>query len=55
MFTKKLTGLILAGLLMIGSAFAGDQYMIDKAHTRVGFAVKHMVLSTVRGDRKSVV
>ncbi|HDL17922.1 MAG TPA: polyisoprenoid-binding protein [Bacteroidetes bacterium] len=52
MFTKKLTGLILAGLLMIGSAFAGDQYMIDKAHTRVGFAVKHMVLSTVRGDFK---
>lgn len=52
MFVKKLTGIILSGLLMVSAVFAGDQYIIDKAHTKVGFAVKHMVLSTVRGDFK---
>lgn len=28
---------------------AGEEYQIDRAHSRVGFAVTHMLLTTVRG------
>jgi polyisoprenoid-binding protein YceI len=38
-------------ILAISSvAITADAYEIDKAHSRVGFAVKHMVISTVRGE-----
>lgn len=50
MMYKKLIGAVFAGLFLVSSAFAGDKYEIDKPHTRVGFAVKHMVISTVRGE-----
>ena len=32
--------------------FAGEKYEIDRAHTHIGFAVKHMLISTVRGNFK---
>ena len=47
---KKLVGAVFAGLLIVSSAFSADKYNIDKSHTRIGFAVKHMLLSTVRGE-----
>ncbi len=31
------------------AAFAGDVYHLDKAHTNIGFSVKHMVITTVPG------
>ena len=45
----KIFGLSLAILVATGSAFAADEYKIDPVHSRVGFAVKHMVVNTVHG------
>ncbi len=39
----------LAVLALCGSAWAADEYKIDPVHSRVGFAVKHMVVNTVHG------
>jgi polyisoprenoid-binding protein YceI len=39
----------LAVLALCGSAWAADEYKIDPVHSRVGFAVKHMVINTVHG------
>jgi|SRR5215472_2122656 len=36
-------------LTVAGSAWAADEYKIDPVHSTVGFAVKHMVVSTVHG------
>lgn len=36
-------------LTVVGSAWAADEYKIDPVHSTVGFAVKHMVVSTVHG------
>lgn len=38
--------------LTLSTAWALDEYTIDAAHTQVGFSVKHMVISTVRGNFK---
>lgn len=46
----KVVGLrLLAVLAVCGSAWAADEYKIDPVHSRVGFAVKHMVVNTVHG------
>jgi polyisoprenoid-binding protein YceI len=45
----KVVGLGLAILALCGSALAADEYKIDSVHSRVGFAVKHMVINTVHG------
>ncbi len=43
-----LTGV--AAALVIGSAArAADTYTVDPAHTRVGFSVRHLGISTVKG------
>lgn len=39
-----------AALFSAACARAADTYKIDPAHSRVGFAVTHMVINTVRGD-----
>ena len=39
----------LAVLALASSAWAADEYKIDPVHSRVGFAVKHMVINTVHG------
>ena len=41
-------------LLMAGSAQAADSYKIDPAHSAATFAVRHMVISTVRGSIPAV-
>lgn len=39
-----------AVVVLAGSAFAGTQeYKIDSVHSSVGFSVKHMLVSTVKG------
>jgi polyisoprenoid-binding protein YceI len=40
---------LLLSIFAAGSAFAADEYKIDPVHSRVGFAVKHMVVNTVHG------
>jgi polyisoprenoid-binding protein YceI len=34
------------------TAFAANTFVLDDTHTRIGFAVKHMVISSVQGDFK---
>ena len=43
---------MLASLLALAPVLtlAADTWTIDPAHSQVGFAVKHLVVSTVRGD-----
>jgi polyisoprenoid-binding protein YceI len=45
----KVAGLWLAVLALCGAAWAADDYNIDPVHSRVGFAVRHMAVSTVHG------
>ncbi len=33
-----------------GNAVAADKYVIDKVHSNIGFSVKHLMVSTVRGN-----
>ncbi len=41
---------ILTFLLAItGVSLAADEYLVDAAHTQIGFKVKHMVVTTVQG------
>ena len=40
---------MLGSLLTVGQSFAA-LYKIDNAHSQIGFAVKHLMVSTVRGD-----
>lgn len=49
---KRRTIWILAGLLLLpGLASAEtENFEIDKGHSRIGFGVKHMLVSTVRGE-----
>ena len=37
-------------LLVAGAAFGADKFDFDPMHTQIGFAVKHLVISTVRGQ-----
>ncbi len=39
-----------AGLLASSLAMAAQTYQLDRAHSRVNFAVKHLGVSTVRGE-----
>ena len=49
MQTKILLGLTAAAVLLLPGARADDHYNIDPAHTRVGFSVRHMGISNVKG------
>ncbi|MCB0309095.1 MAG: polyisoprenoid-binding protein [Bdellovibrionales bacterium] len=42
-------GITLSTLLFAGAAF-GAQYKIDASHSNIGFKVKHLAISTVRGN-----
>ena len=50
MFQRILFSTALIGLMFFGSAFAADKYEIDQAHSYVGFSVRHMVISNVKGN-----
>ncbi len=43
---------VLAGSFVLGSplAFCAETYQIDAVHSRIGFAVKHMMVSTTKGE-----
>lgn len=40
---------IVAWLFAAGTAFSADKYVIDPAHSSIGFSVKHLGISKVRG------
>jgi len=44
--------LIIAALLVTGSAFAQTTWNIDKVHSKIGFSVVHMVVSETEGTFK---
>src|ERR1044071_7261222 len=46
---RKVFGLTLSFILSVGAALAADEFKIDPKHSSVGFAVTHMVVSTVHG------
>ena len=43
---------VVLGLLLASPALATQKYLIDPVHTYVGFAARHMMVSTVRGQFK---
>jgi polyisoprenoid-binding protein YceI len=45
---KKLVAALAAALAL--PALAADTFKIDGSHTQAGFAVKHLLISTVRGE-----
>jgi polyisoprenoid-binding protein YceI len=50
-FKQTLTS-IAATLLLSSVAYAADTYKIDPAHTSIGFSVRHLGLSNVKGQFK---
>jgi polyisoprenoid-binding protein YceI len=46
---KAFSVVTLAAGLLVGSAFGADEYKIDPGHSSANFAVKHMMVSTVKG------
>ena len=49
MLRKKTVVVVLAMMLLAGTALAADTYTIDPAHSSIGFAVRHLGLSKVKG------
>jgi len=47
---KSITVVAAAVVLLAGSAFAADSYTFDLAHSSIGFSVRHLGLSKVRGN-----
>jgi len=52
--TVALSAVLLASVLTFPAAAATTTWQIDPAHTAAGFAVKHLMISTVRGQFKGV-
>jgi len=50
MFSYKIVTVFAMLMMVFTSAFAGDKYVPDPAHTNIGFQVKHMVITTVSGN-----
>ena len=49
MRNKTMLGLTAVAVLLLSKANATDNYKIDPAHTSVGFSVRHMGVSNVKG------
>jgi len=43
-------GAVICVMLMGNNVFAGNVYKIDGVHSSIGFAVKHLMISTARGE-----
>jgi len=52
--SKVLLSAALAGAITVPASAATTVWQIDPAHTAAGFAVKHLMISTVRGQFKGV-
>jgi polyisoprenoid-binding protein YceI len=52
--SRFVLGIVLGGALVLPAAAAVSVWQIDPQHTAAQFAVKHMMISTVRGQFKGV-
>ncbi len=50
MYRKMAFRSLVIGILVSASAFAGDKYAIDPVHSSVGFSIRHLLISNVKGD-----
>lgn len=46
----KRAALTLMALILVSSTATAKEWSVDQSHSEVGFSVKHMVISTVRGN-----
>lgn len=46
---RKILGILALTAALMTSAFAADDYKIDPVHSSANFAVKHLMVSTVKG------
>ncbi|MFQ6114400.1 MAG: YceI family protein [bacterium] len=49
---KNLILTVFFSLLITSFAFGADKYQFDMAHTSIGFSIRHMLLSNVKGSFK---
>jgi polyisoprenoid-binding protein YceI len=47
---KAILPVILASLFALGTAFSAEKYDFDLPHSYVGFSVRHLVISNVKGN-----
>lgn len=52
MRVKKILPAVFLSLLLAAPVLAAEKYAIDPVHTFVGFAARHLMVSTVRGEFK---
>jgi len=50
---KKFKNLLLSVLVIVGLCANGEELMIDNSHSEVGFSIKHMMISNVKGKFES--
>jgi polyisoprenoid-binding protein YceI len=50
MLKRILFSAMLLGVFPFASVYAADTYKIDQAHSYIGFSVRHMVISNVKGN-----
>ncbi len=50
MHFKKNVWIIFTSSLIAAAAFGAEKYQIDLAHSSVGFTVKHLMISNVKGE-----
>jgi polyisoprenoid-binding protein YceI len=48
-YKASINTVLFMSVMLVSAAFGADIYNIDNSHTTVGFMVRHMVLSKVRG------
>ncbi|MBI4351119.1 MAG: YceI family protein [Elusimicrobia bacterium] len=51
-FTRSVLFALAAGIFSAGRAFCADKYVIDTVHSDIGFSVKHLGISNVKGKFK---
>jgi polyisoprenoid-binding protein YceI len=49
-YKASINTVLFMSVMLVSAAFGADIYNIDNSHTTVGFMVRHMVLSKVRGS-----
>lgn len=52
MRSKSTVLALILSLLIVSLAFGGDKYQVDVAHSSVGFSVRHLMISNVKGQFK---
>lgn len=49
---KQVMAAMVFSLIFTGFAYSAEKYVIDDAHTYIGFSVRHMMVSNVKGKFK---